>query len=330
MSNISIFIPHEGCPQNCSFCNQKIISGQTKRVTAQQVDSILKRALSDLSDRAERAQIAFFGGSFTAIDREYMTELLEAAAPYANRFDGIRVSTRPDAVDEEVLSLLKSYSVKAVELGAQSMNDEVLRKNNRGHTAEDVRNACRLIRKAGMELGVQMMTGLYGANALSDTYTAEELIKLSPDTVRIYPTVVLRATELDTLFRAGRFTPQTLDEAVELCVNLIEMFESAGVKIIRLGLHASTDIEKNYVAGAYHPAFKELCLSRIYFRRVMNEIGALPGGKYTVYVNPGCLSQAIGQHSDNVIRFGKMGYDIKFKPQNSLEKYEIRINRECF
>ncbi len=202
--NAALFVPHEGCPHRCSFCNQKTISGQSKRLTKNDIDEVAAIAAKGNYDR-KNSEIAFFGGSFTAIDRDYMTYLLESAYPYVREglFGGIRCSTRPDAIDEEILSILKKYGVTAIELGAQSMSDHVLAMNERGHTAEDVVRASSLIRENGFELGLQMMTGLYGSDNETDIRTAKQLIALKPDTARIYPTVVLEHTHLADLYRSG-------------------------------------------------------------------------------------------------------------------------------
>ena len=219
----------------------------------------LEQALLHLGGRAGNTEIAFFGGSFTAIDRSYMLSLLEAAKPYLSRFHGIRISTRPDYIDEEVLALLKAYGVTAIELGAQSMDNSVLELNQRGHTAEDVINAARLIRSHGFSLGLQMMTGLYGAAPETDIATAEQFIAIHPDTVRVYPTVIMRGTELATLYQNGDFVPYTPEQSVELCAKLILMFAKADITIIRLGLHYSDSLVRNSLGDNYHPAFKELC-----------------------------------------------------------------------
>ena len=323
MSNVSIFVAHEGCPCRCAFCNQHIIAGQSARVSAQDVKQTLETALE--SEHHRDNQIAFFGGSFTAIEREYMIELLEATVPYREAFDGIRISTRPDAIDDEVLRILHHYGVKAIELGAQSMDDEVLRLNCRGHSAEDVRRAARLIRDAGFELGVQMMTGLYGDSDDKALATAESLIALQPATVRIYPTVVLKGTELERLYREGKFVPQSLEQAIALCVRLTALFEAAGVNIIRLGLHDSELLAGSRVAGAYHPAFRELCLSRMYFNKVREALEGRPRGSYTVTVGSKYLSQMIGQNRENIGKLHSAGYDIRVKTDSALKKYEITI-----
>lgn len=200
----------------------------------------LRRIGRSLAGTDTDAEIAFFGGSFTAIGRDYMLELLEAAAPFVGgAFRGIRISTRPDAVDGETLGLLRRYGVTAVELGAQSMDDGVLDQNLRGHTAADVERAAGLVRDAGFELGLQMMTGLYGSDEARDFMTAERLAACAPDTVRVYPTVVMEGTGLAALWRAGAYRPQTLEEAVSLGARLLEFFEGKGVRVIRMGLHAA-------------------------------------------------------------------------------------------
>ncbi|MBQ3903792.1 MAG: radical SAM protein, partial [Eubacterium sp.] len=204
--NISIFVPHNGCPQQCSFCNQKTITGQAYQPTAKDVDEAVQKALRK---KGYKFEIAFFGGSFTAIDRAYMTELLDAAEPYvkSGAVSGIRISTRPDYIDDEILTLLKSKGVTAIELGAQSMDDEVLSANLRGHTAADVVNASKLIKSYGFELGLQMMTGLYLDTDEKDIETARKIIELKPETVRIYPTVVLKGTYLEELYDGKAYRP---------------------------------------------------------------------------------------------------------------------------
>ncbi|MCI8497730.1 MAG: radical SAM protein, partial [Clostridiales bacterium] len=204
-ANVSVFVPHEGCPNQCSFCNQRRISGTVKAPSPQDVERIAKEGLRTLGVRAIDAQLAFFGGSFTAVPRDYMVSLLKAAAPFIGHdgFSGIRISTRPDAVDGETLNILQEYHVDAVELGAQSMDDRVLHLNARGHTAADVEQASRLIRENGFSLGLQMMTGLPGDSDKGAWETARRLASLQPDTMRIYPTLVLEGTPLAEWWREG-------------------------------------------------------------------------------------------------------------------------------
>ncbi len=227
-------------------------------------------------------------------------------------FAGIRVSTRPDAVDAQVLSLLASYGVAAVDLGAQSMCDRVLQANRRGHTAEEVRRAAALVREAGMELGVQMMTGLYGDDDGGAQYTAAQLIALKPDTVRIYPALVLEGTLLARLWRAGTYQPQTMEAAVALCAELLEQFEAAGVRIIKVGLHAGEELRSRVLAGPYHPAFRELCEGRVMLRRLWDQLEReRPSpGPVSVRVRPADRSRMAGHGGVNFRALHQAGYGI--------------------
>lgn len=316
MGNVAVFVPHVGCPNQCSFCDQRAITGGAQAPTPQQVWDTARSAAVHLGDRVKETEIAFFGGSFTAIPREQMVSLLAPAKEAVERFGfrGLRCSTRPDAVDREVLSLLKAYHMAAVELGAQSMDSQVLELNHRGHTPEDTVRAAGLIREAGLELGVQMMTGLYGSTSEKDLKTAKALIALGPDTARIYPTVVLEGTPLAELYRRGLYRPQTVEEAVDLCARLLPLFEEAGVRVIRLGLHAEKDVERRRIAGAYHPALRELAESRLFLSRLLPELEKLPQGRYQVKVRPRELSIAIGQRRANVRALEDRGYQVGFVP----------------
>lgn len=321
-ANISVFVPHIGCPNQCSFCNQYCITGHTAAPTADDVRSAVEVALSS-GGTADGREIAFFGGSFTAIERGYMTELLSAAKPFVDNgsVSGIRVSTRPDAIDSEVLTLLAQYGVTAVELGAQCMNDRVLSLNRRGHTAADVYDAAKLIRERGFELGLQMMTGLYGSDDPTDTDTARQFITIGADTVRIYPTVVLRDTYLEHLMGAGEYVPQTVDDAASLCARLTKMLESSGIRVIRVGLH--TVDEGSYIGGPWHPAFGEICRSYIYRQRIAE--GLHGASECTVYVAPTEVSKAIGQKRSNIEYFRTKGCNVLVKGDGSLKNDEIRI-----
>lgn len=268
-------------------------------------------------------EIAFFGGSFTAIDRDYMESLLEGAYKYvkSNDVNGIRISTRPDCIDEEILSLLKKYGVTSIELGAQSMDNDVLEANRRGHTAEDVVKASELIKSYGFELGLQMMTGLYKDTCEKSIETTRKIIELKPDTVRIYPTVVLKGTYLAELYLSGEYKPLNADESAELCAVLVPMLEKAGIKIIRLGLHSSDDIKKNMLAGGFHDSFGELVKSRI----MVNKILELPPADYQVFVNSRSLSKLKGNNKSNIYLLIERGYNIKIIIDNSLDVDELRI-----
>lgn len=318
--NISIFVPHQGCPCACSFCNQKTITGKTFLPDAEYVDKTVKTALSK---KGYDYEIAFFGGSFTAIDRDYMLELLSAAYPYvkSGEVSGIRISTRPDCITEEILDLLKQYGVTSIELGAQSMDDEVLEANRRGHTAQDVLNASEMIKNAGFELGLQMMTGLYKDTAEKSLETAKKIIEIKPQTVRIYPTVVLKNTYLAELYLSGEYKPLNVDDSVELCAVLVPMFEKAGIRVIRLGLHSGSDIKENMLAGGFHDSFGELVKSRI----MVNKILELPPADYQVFVNQRSISKLKGNGKRNIYLLMERGYNIKIITDNGLDVDELRI-----
>lgn len=321
--NISIFVPHNGCPQQCSFCNQKTITGKNSQPTPEDVISAVKTALKRKDYIYE---IAFFGGSFTAIDRNYMISLLETASRYVdkNRVYGIRISTRPDFIDEEILGILKQYRVTAIELGAQSMDDEVLSANLRGHTADDVVRASNLIHEFGFELGLQMMTGLYLDTDEKAIKTAEKIIELKPKTVRIYPTVVLKGTMLAELYKKEIYKPQTVDDAARLCTQLLPMFENAGIKVIRLGLHSSEDIKKNMIAGAFHDSFGEIVQSRFMLNRILEQ----PPASYEIMVNPKSISKLKGQQKRNMYFLMEEGYNIKVTATDKIAVDDLKIIRK--
>lgn len=321
--NISIFVPHNGCPQQCSFCNQKTITGKEKQPTPDDVKSAVTTALKR---KGFQYEIAFFGGSFTAIDRNYMVSLLKAASEFVdgNKVIGIRISTRPDFIDEEVLNILKEYKVSSIELGAQSMDDEVLSANQRGHSSSDVVKASKLIKAFGFELGLQMMTGLYMDTDEKAIETARKIIELQPDTVRIYPTVVLKGTYLAKLYEDEVYKPQTVDDAANLCTKLVPMFEEKGIRIIRLGLHSSTDIKKKMVAGAFHDSFGEIVQSRF----MLNKILKYPPASYEIMVHSKSVSKLKGQQKRNIYFLMEEGYSIKVTVNDRLAADEIRIIKQ--
>lgn len=320
--NISIFVPHIGCPCKCSFCNQNTITGKSGAPTASDVKNAVETALKHKNYEYE---IAFFGGSFTAIDRDYMTMLLECAYEYVKSGDvkGIRISTRPDCIDEEILELLKKYGVTSIELGAQSMDDGVLEANRRGHTSDDVVKACKLINDYGFELGVQMMTGLYKDTPQKAVETAKKLISLSPKTVRIYPTVVLKNTYLAKLYGEELYKPLNAFDSAELCAKLVPMFEDAGIKIIRLGLHSSEDIKKNMIAGGFHDSFGELVKSRLMVEKIL----AYPPDDYEIYVNPRSVSKLKGNGKSNMYLLMERGYNVKIISDDSVAVDEIKLKQ---
>lgn len=323
-SIIPVFVPHLGCPNDCVFCNQRRISGSVAPATAEDVVSAIENALR-LTPPGTRRQLAFYGGSFTAIPVAEQESLLGAAAPYLERGDiaSLRLSTRPDAIDGAVLRRLRSYGVETIELGAQSMSERVLALSGRGHTAADVEDAARAVKGAGFRLILQMMTGLPGADDESDVESARRIAALGPDGVRVYPTVIVRDTALCDLWRAGRYKEHTVEDAVRVCARILPVFEQAGIPVIRLGLNPTEDLSGgDAVGGAYHPALGELVKSRIMRDRAEKILsGAKRGEQAVLRVNPRLMSQLVGQHGANraylIERFGLSGLRIVRDPDVS-------------
>lgn len=304
-SIIPVFVPHLGCPNDCVFCNQRRISGSAVPATADTVKEAIESAAA-LPHTGAKRQLAFYGGSFTAIPVGEQTALLDMAKAYLDRgvIDSVRLSTRPDAIDGAVLARLKGYGVETIELGAQSMDEEVLRLSGRGHSAEDVKEASRLIKAAGFQLILQMMTGLPGDTEEKSLETARALIALAPDGVRVYPTVIVRDTALFDLWRAGLYKEHSVEDAVSVCARLLPLFEAAGIPVIRLGLNPTEALSSGAAAGgAYHPALGELVKSRLMYDKARALLVGVPAGsQVTIGVNPARISQMTGQHRENIKR----------------------------
>lgn len=324
--NIPIFVPHYGCPHQCSFCNQKTITGSGAVVTAATVCAQLHAALSTIERQNTEIEVAFFGGSFTAVDVALQEELLEAVKPFldAGKVDGIRLSTRPDCIDEKVVARLLHYGVTAVELGVQSSDAAVLLQNRRGHDFTDVVRAAELIKKAGIELGLQMMLGLWGSSPEKDLQTAMDIAALAPSTTRIYPTVVLAGSPLCEAYRNGAYIPMDLETAVDTAASAYEIFKAHDIRVLRMGLMASDTLESGMVAGPQHPAFGELVFSRLYLRKMQRALAGKIGGDFTFYVHPKSVSQALGNKKENKKRiFREQGVNIRIKPNETVESGEI-------
>ena len=327
-SNISIFVPHIGCPNKCSFCNQRLITGAFRAPHSDDVIKAVIQAKKSPNYNPKTTEIAFFGGSFTAINRNYMLTLLKTAAEFVKSGDvsGIRISTRPDAIDDEILHLLKENHVTAIELGAQSLNDKVLQLNNRGHSVLDVEISSYKIKEFGFELGLQIMTGLYADTNTQAIKTAKKVIEIKPDTVRIYPTIVLRDTDLAVLYIDKKYNPQSLDEAVDLAAKLYMMFIKANIKVIRLGLHSIEG--EAFLEGPWHPAFSELCLSKIMLDKVCKHLKEK--GKYRIYVNKSDVSKMIGQKRCNIIYLKNLGYECTVLEKAGITNLDFKIEKINF
>ncbi len=326
--NIPIFVPHRGCPFDCVFCDQNRITGQIKETSPEDVTRIIEEYLKTLPREGVSVEAAFFGGSFTGIPIEEQNALMERVRPYirSGRIDGIRLSTRPDYINDEILDNLKRYGVTTIELGAQSMCEEVLKNSNRGHSAVQTERAAGLIKNRGFSLGLQMMTGLPGDTPERSVHTAERIIALRPECVRIYPTLTIAGTYLEKMYREGRYRPQTLDEAVSLAKRLLLMFEAADIKVIRMGLQPTDEINENasVAAGPFHSAFGELVEGEIYYDMMKKALEGC-GEDAVIFVAPSEISKAVGNKRRNILRLCReTGHRIAVKGDKEMAKREVR------
>ncbi len=327
--NIPVFIPHLGCPNNCVFCDQRKISGCIS-FDESGVEKEIKTALSTLSPDDE-VEIAFFGGSFTGIDRDLMLRLLTISDKFVNggRVASVRCSTRPDYIDGEILKILSEHNVKTVELGIQSTSNAVLAASKRGHTSDKTREACRLVKDYGFKLIGQMMIGLPASAADAEIETARAICSLGADGARVYPTVVFADTELAEMAADGRYTPLSVEDAIERTASVLDVFDRAGVPVIRVGLCAGENLSspESAIGGANHPALGELAMGELFYRRICERADELLSGidgcgkTMTVYVPRGATSRAIGQKKRNILRLRE-----KYCKNNAINRIKILEN----
>ena len=334
---IPIFVPHLGCPQNCTFCNQKTISGQNKQVTGKDVKNTIEEYLKILKND-EEIEVAFFGGSFTGIPVEKQNELLDVAHEYIllKKISSIRISTRPDYIDKDVLKRLKKYGVKTIELGVQSSNDYILKKCKRGHTFEDVKRASKLIKWHGFILGHQIMCGLPDSTRLDEINTAKDCAKLKPKIVRIYPVLVIKGTKLEDDYNNGLYEPLSLEQAVETCKELAVFFEKKNITVIRIGLQNTDTISnpKNelseVVSGPYHEAFRQLVESAIWYDKILDKIKAfnVKVKKVEIYINKEDVNNVVGHKKENILKLKNIyNVNAKIMQSDKIKKghFEIKI-----
>lgn len=329
--NIPIFIPHLGCPNTCVFCNQRTISG-VYEFKLSEIREQIELALSTIRE-SQSAEIAFFGGSFTGIDRDLMISLLELASEYvrSKRVKSIRCSTRPDYINKDVLDILKSYNVTVIELGLQSVNDKVLHCCKRGHSSLDALRACKLIKEYGFSLVGQMMIGLPGSTLENELQTAEFIVNNGAEFARIYPTVVFRDTELYQMTKNKEYTPLTLDEAVTRSAAVMRKLFDGGVEVIRTGLCASENLlsDKTYYKGPNHAALGELVAGEVYYQIMCEKLNVLQSGTKAVNILVPAreLSKAIGQRKINLEKLKRKykGVSFLFSPCDKLSRYQVII-----
>ena len=296
--NIPVFIPELACPNRCIYCNQRHISGQLQAVKPEEIEQIIEQHLSTFI-RPSFVELAFFGGSFTGIDEKDMITYLKIVQPYIEKGEvkSIRISTRPDYINEKVLDILKQYNVRDIELGAQSLNEEVLAFAKRGHTVKDVENASRLIKDYGFSLGLQMMIGLPLDSVERSKVTAKKILELGAESTRIYPTLVINNTDLADLYRAGQYKALSLEEAIEWTAEIYKIFSQTDITILRVGLHPSEALIKGeqLLAGPFHVSFKELVLTKLW----QEKLEKIPDNTKTISVNPREINYAIGYNGVN-------------------------------
>lgn len=304
---IPIFVPHVGCPHDCVFCNQQKITGISTDITSEDVDNTIKSYLETIPESNQELEVAFYGGSFTAIDRDIQRKLLSVANKYKIKglIDRIRLSTRPDCIDLDILKLLRECGVDIIELGVQSLEQDVLDKSNRGHSKEDVLEAVRIIKESNFTLGLQMMLGLPGDTKERSIYTAKEIIKLEPDFVRVYPTLIVKDTYLETLYFEQRYIPLSVEQAVDISSVILMLFEYSDINVIRIGLQPTENISSEsgeVVAGPFHPSFRQFVESKIY-GLVLDEFleeNSIEDADMKIEVNKKQISNIVGQKSVNI------------------------------
>ena len=334
---IPIFVPHLGCPNDCTFCNQRKISGQMKSITEEDVRNTIEYYLELFKDKKAYKEVAFFGGSFTGIDIKIQNELLEAANEYikAGKVGSIRISTRPDYIDKKILRRLKKYHVKTIELGVQSSNDEVLEASKRNHTFEDVRKASKLIRRKGFILGHQMMVGMPESTYKDEIKTAEDLIRLKPKMVRIYPVLVIKGTELARMYSKGEYEALTVEQAVERCKEIYYLFTRNNIEVIRIGLQPSGEIidpskdGSSVLAGPFHPAFRQLVESSMWYESIEEKIKEFNSKtkKIELRVNPEDVNNVIGNKKENIIKLkDKYEIDTIIKADEEVAQGDFEID----
>ena len=333
---IPIFVPHLGCPNDCVFCNQKSISGQQKMITKEDIIKTINFYLENIKDKEAKKEVAFFGGSFTGIDVDKQEEFLQTAYKFIKdgRIDSIRVSTRPDYINKDILKRLKKYKVRTIELGVQSANDYILKQSHRGHTFEDVKKASKLIRWYGFYLGHQMMVGLPESTRNDELKTAKDLIKLKPKIIRIYPVLVIKGTKLEEEYLSGEYEPLTVEQAVEISKDLLNIFNRKKIKVIRIGLQNTNEItdpnnqDSQVVAGPYHPAFRQLVESRLWYDKIADTIKSVNSKvkDVKIEVNPTDINNAVGHKKINRKKINET-YDIDLivKSNKKVKKGKIKL-----
>jgi histone acetyltransferase (RNA polymerase elongator complex component) len=335
ISIIPIFLPQDKCPYDCIFCNQGIAVGEIRQLTCGDICGIINTALATIPE-GSNVQAGFYGGSFTNLPFELQKEYLEAVSPFikTNRINGIRISTRPDSLDEMTVSILKQYGVITIELGAQILDDEILTSIKRGHTSTDVRNAVRILHDNGLNVGLQLMVGLPGEDKARRDKSFNDVLSIKPDFLRIHPTLVLKGSELEKIYNIGDYVPLSIEEAIVICSDLVIRAESSGIPVIRIGLQSSCSLQEtgSILAGPWHPSFGQMVRGEIYYHLFLKGMRELneETGKLRIEVQCSDPETMKGQGNGNlkkiIVRYPDLALIIK--KNKTMSKNQILMSGE--
>ncbi|HYA42578.1 MAG TPA: radical SAM protein [Syntrophobacteraceae bacterium] len=333
-----IFLKHAGCPFRCVYCNQGVVvsNGYGESDIAQFVERSARAHSNQVRRSGRSGEIAFFGGTFTALPPAAMESILASVSIFVRQgiFTGIRFSTRPDCLEDRVMDLLSKYPIRTVELGAQSLSDRVLQKSGRGYSASTVRDASKLVKDAGWKLGIHLMAGLPGDNRGLFIESVKKTIEMGPDFLRIHPTLILEGTILADFFRRGLYAALSLDEALDWLAAAYDLTVEAGIRVIRMGLHPDPALEKPgvIVAGPYHPAFGYLVKCRWWRDRLdrhfASSVGFL-GSEIVLRVAPNQVSDVIGHRRSNLGHWkARWGVSVRVAGDAGMAGIEITVDRD--
>jgi len=327
--NIPIFIPHLACPFTCVFCNQKHISGIQEPLHVSQVVNKIEQTLSTIDTTCSVVEVAFFGGSFTCLEIDEQKKYLQVVKPYldSGKIKSVRLSTRPDFINDEILSFLKTMRVETIELGVQSMDNEVLSLSGRGHTAEDVVKACELIKSYGLKLGMQMMIGLPGDTKKKSLLTAKKILALKPDCVRIYPTLVIKDTVLEKLYKDRVYEALSVENAAIWTMPVLKLFIENHIDVIKVGLHPSEEFDNGYslIAGPYHSSFRTIVMTHIWNNEFRN-INETTQRDITITVPSNEYNNAIGYKAYNRNQLKDKFRRVRFLRSEVLKYIEYHVD----
>ncbi len=326
---IPVFFPELACPFRCVFCNQEKITSRGHIPDEKEMVETIEGHLASFPEGDKHIEVGFFGGTFTGMPLEQQSRVLDVTRPYREKgiIQGIRLSTRPDYIDEKVLELLKEKGVTTIELGAQSMDEEVLARSARGHTAEDTAVASRMIIDHGFRLGLQMMVGLPGDSANSDVLTAKKIIRLGAVETRIYPVLIVRGTVLEEWYEKGKYQPLSLDETIDRLKRIIPMFEEAMVEVTRVGLLSSRGfLEQDFVAGPYHPSIRELAMTEVWWDRLKALLSEKGAQKLKITVHPSQYNFAVGYYGKNRKRLLELFGEVSFSRDEKIKEQEFHVD----